>query len=210
MFWSRALGTSALILVAGSAIAAPPSSCARKFVGTWQHSTSNIATLTLDGRAICSGNPFCQQGTWTCNGNDLTYTNSSGTFVYTLQPSGVMTYGSIVVTRIGGSGAPVASKPAATAAPVKLSGRGSSPIQTEYQPRGSQPLRAGKKIAADPAPEGQDVGQQGAWDINEFVKDSGKVQPTFNPAKRLMQVLSKRNREQAEKDAQEKSAEDEK
>jgi hypothetical protein len=121
-----------------------------------------------------------------------------------------MTYGSIVVTRIGGSGAPVASKPAATAAPVKLSGRGSSPIQTEYQPRGSQPLRAGKKIAADPAPEGQDVGQQGAWDINEFVKDSGKVQPTFNPAKRLMQVLSKRNREQAEKDAQEKSAEDEK
>jgi len=50
MFWSRALGASALILVAGNVVAAPPSSCANKFVGVWQHGTSNVAKLTPNGQ----------------------------------------------------------------------------------------------------------------------------------------------------------------
>jgi len=45
----------------------------------WQHGTSNVADLTPDGRAICRGNPFCNQGTWTCSGDSLTYTTSAGT-----------------------------------------------------------------------------------------------------------------------------------
>ena len=99
----RGLAFLALMFAGDNALAAPPSSCANKFIGKWQHGTSNIADLTPDGRAICSGNPFCSQGTWTCSGDSLAYTTSAGTYVYTLQPSGVMTYGSVVVTRIGGS-----------------------------------------------------------------------------------------------------------
>lgn len=146
-----------------------------------------------------------------------TYTNSAGTYVYTLQPSGVMTYGSIVVTRIGGGaggGTPVASqpsKPARAAAPTKLSGSGSMPIQTGYQPSGSQPLRAGKKIAADPAPPGLDLGQQGAWDTNETVRDYAKKLPKWNPAKYPLKLYTNRNRENLEKEAREqKGADDEK
>lgn len=153
MIWLRALGSFVLFLIAGNALAAPPSSCANKFIGTWQHGTSNIGTLTPDGRALCSGNAFCVQGTWTCNGNSLTYTNSAGTYVYTLQSDGVMTYGSIMVTRIGGSHAaaqPV--KPAPQTKPTKLMGDTSAPIQTEYRPSGSQPLQPGKRIAGNPPP----------------------------------------------------------
>jgi hypothetical protein len=101
------------------ASATPPATCAHKFIGKWQHDTSNIADLTADGRAICSGNPFCTQGTWTCSGDSLTYTTSAGTYVYTLQPSGVMTYGSIVVTRIGPPPASGASQSGKTGSPSR-------------------------------------------------------------------------------------------
>lgn len=119
MVWIRALVFIACIFTFGNALAAPPASCANKFIGKWQHGTSNIADLTPDGQAICSGNPFCTQGTWTCNGDSLTYTTSAGTYVYTLQPSGVMTYGSIVVTRIGPPPSIAAApSPAAAARPA--------------------------------------------------------------------------------------------
>lgn len=97
----RVLSFLVLVCAAGNAAATPPASCAAKFIGKWQHGTSNQADLTADGRAICSGNAFCTHGTWTCDGNSLTYTTSAGTYVYTLQPNGTMTYNSIVVTRIG-------------------------------------------------------------------------------------------------------------
>lgn len=162
MSWWRALASFALFLAAGSAMAAPPSSCASKFIGTWQHGNSNISTLTADGQALCSGNAFCVQGTWTCSGNSLTYYNSLGTYVYTLQPNGDMTYGSIVVRRIGGGGQ-VASQPAKPAArpapPTKPAGDTSAPIQTEYRPSGSQPLQAGKQVAGEP-PKGSAPGQK--------------------------------------------------
>jgi hypothetical protein len=201
----------AFALVVSPALAAPPSSCASKFVGTWQHGTSNIGTLKPDGQALCTGNPFCVQGTWTCSGNSLTYTNSAGTYIYTLRSDGVMTYGSIVVTRIGGKGgAAVAapSKPTATTAPVKLTNKG-TPMQTEYQPRGSQPLRAGKKIAADPAPPGLDLGQQGAWDTNEAARDYAKKLPKWNPAKYPLKMYTDRNRENMEKAAREQQGTEE-
>lgn len=208
----RVVGVVAFVLFASPALAAPPSSCASKFVGTWQHGTSNIGTLRPDGQALCTGNPFCVQGTWTCSGNSLTYTNSAGTYVYTLQSDGVMTYGSIVVTRIGGkSGAAVAApgKSPATAAPIKPI-KGTS-IQAEYQPRGSQPLRAGKKIAADPAPAGLDLSQQGAWDTNETARDYAKKLPKWNPVKYPLKMYTDRNRENLEKAAREQQgAEEEK
>ena len=117
MLWSRVLILFALVFLQSNAFAAPPASCAHKFIGKWQHGTSNQAELTPDGQAICSGNPFCTQGTWTCNGDNLIYTTSAGTYVYTLQPSGVMTYGSITVTRIGPAPAAAASQAGKNAKP---------------------------------------------------------------------------------------------
>lgn len=89
-----------------TAAAAPPPDCARKFIGQWRHhgimGQTNNATLTADGQAICSGNPACVQGTWTCSGNELIYNNGMYNTVYTLQPNGTMTArGGIVVTRLG-------------------------------------------------------------------------------------------------------------
>ncbi len=79
------------VLLSGTAAAeaAPQSSCAAKFIGDWRHSGSgNRGTLLPDGRALCSEHPACVQGTWTCSGNVLTYTNSAGTWNYTLEPDG--------------------------------------------------------------------------------------------------------------------------
>jgi len=74
-----------LLALAGPAAAAPQSSCAGKFVGEWRHTGENKGTLTADGRAICTEHFGCEQGTWTCSGNTMTYTNSMGTWDYTLQ-----------------------------------------------------------------------------------------------------------------------------
>ncbi|WP_407122349.1 hypothetical protein [Bradyrhizobium sp. STM 3561] len=97
------------------AFAAPPASCASKFVGEWRHSGGNKGTLTADGRAICSEHAACQaEGTWTCSGNNLTYTTSLGSWVYTLQPDGSITAngGIARAVRIGRA-------PAATAKPAE-------------------------------------------------------------------------------------------
>ena len=67
-------------VASANASAAPPASCAGKFVGVWRHNgigQTNKATLTADGTAACSENAACMQGTWTCNGNVLTYYNGS-------------------------------------------------------------------------------------------------------------------------------------
>lgn len=196
MFWSRALGSFALFLLAGNAVAAPPSSCASKFIGTWQHGTSNIGTLTPDGQALCTGNVFCVQGTWTCSGDSLTYTNSAGTYVYTLQSSGVMTYGSIVVTRIGGGHAAAQpSKPAAQTSPTRLIGQTSAPIQTEYRPSGSQPLQPGKKIAGSPPPRTANPDQKKSADeICGSVVGSTPTQCMDEPGGRNCTCLSVANK----------------
>lgn len=97
-----------------SAIAAPAASCASKFIGEWRHSGGNKGTLTADGRAICSEHAACQaEGTWTCSGNNLTYTTSLGSWVYTLQPDGSITANGGVAraVRIGRAPAALAAKP---------------------------------------------------------------------------------------------------
>lgn len=75
-------------LTAGSAIASPSASCASKFIGVWRHygpfGITNKATLTADGQAKCDENVACRtEGSWTCNGNVMTYTTSAGPFTYT-------------------------------------------------------------------------------------------------------------------------------
>jgi hypothetical protein len=125
-----AFPVGAAFLWAVSANAAPPDSCAKKFIGVWIHQgiggITNKATFTADGTAACSENEACLQGTWTCNGNVLTY--NSGMYItdYTLQPDGTMTArGGIVVTRDGG--APIPDK-----APSRSSGQ---PVSVLALPR---------------------------------------------------------------------------
>jgi hypothetical protein len=101
-----AFPVGAAFLWAISANAAPPASCAKKFIGVWIHhgigGITNKATLTADGTAASSDDAACLQGTWTCNGNVLTYNNGMYLTDYTLQPDGTMTaHGGIVVTRVG-------------------------------------------------------------------------------------------------------------
>lgn len=98
------------------AFAAPPASCASKFIGEWRHSGGNKGTLTADGRAICSEHAACQaEGTWTCSGNNMTYTTSLGSWVYTLQPDGSITANGGIARAVRIGRAPAApAKPAET------------------------------------------------------------------------------------------------
>ncbi|WP_315799143.1 MULTISPECIES: hypothetical protein [unclassified Bradyrhizobium] len=104
--------------LATPALAAPPASCASKFVGEWRHSGSgNRGSVKADGRALCSEHPACVQGTWTCSGNVLTYTNSLGTWNYTLAPDGKsMSTGTATATRIGPAPASARSRASDTVA----------------------------------------------------------------------------------------------
>lgn len=88
-FLAGALIAAVCGFVSTFAQAAPPSSCARKFIGDWRHSGSgNRGILKPDGQALCTEHPACVQGTWTCAGNVMMYTNSLGTWNYTLAPDG--------------------------------------------------------------------------------------------------------------------------
>ncbi|QQO19872.1 hypothetical protein JJB98_08110 [Bradyrhizobium diazoefficiens] len=116
----RVIAVSLLLTCAAPAGAAPPSSCAAKFIGDWRHSGSgNRGTVTPDGRALCSEHPACTQGTWTCSGNVFTYTNSLGTWNYTLEPDGKSMStngGAAVAVRLGPVPASARSKDLGSAA----------------------------------------------------------------------------------------------
>jgi len=100
--------------------AAPPSSCAGKFIGDWRHGGSgNRGILKPDGQALCSEHPACVQGTWTCSGNVLMYTNSLGTWNYTLAPDGKSMStngGAAVAVRLGAVPASARSRDLGSAA----------------------------------------------------------------------------------------------
>jgi hypothetical protein len=114
------IAVSLLLTSIVPATAAPPSSCAGKFIGEWRHSGSgNRGSVKADGRALCSEHPACVQGTWTCSGNVFIYTNSLGTWNYTLAPDGrSMSTGSAVATRIGAAPASARARDLGTAANV--------------------------------------------------------------------------------------------
>ncbi|MET3336883.1 hypothetical protein ABIF61_005407 [Bradyrhizobium japonicum] len=103
--WPSWRPAAALLLASIAPVAAaPPASCAGKFVGRWTHTGGNNSTVTADGRATCEDHAFCVKGehTWTCDGNVFIYTNSVGTWNYTLAPDGrTMSVGTAVATRSG-------------------------------------------------------------------------------------------------------------
>ncbi|MHC4042989.1 hypothetical protein [Bradyrhizobium sp. 23AC] len=100
------VATSLTLALCTTAHGQPAASCVGKFVGTWIHhgiaGQTNTANLQPDGRALCSDNKNCVEGTWTCSGNVLNYDNGMYKTDYTLQADGTMTArGGIVVTRVG-------------------------------------------------------------------------------------------------------------
>ena len=134
MIATRSLIASVLLtLMAAPAFAAPPASCASKFVGEWRHSGSgNRGSVLRDGRALCSEHPACVQGTWTCSGNVLIYTNSLGSWNYTLAPDGrTMSTGTAVSTRIG---------------PVPASARSAAPMPSAQSPSSDHPVNPGNPV----------------------------------------------------------------
>ena len=89
-------------LVETSASAAPPASCAWKFVGTWAWA-GGTGRLTADGKAYPTCAMCVAVMTWTCSGN--TYIITSPVYATaTLSPDGrTMSGSSGVSTRIGGA-----------------------------------------------------------------------------------------------------------
>lgn len=137
------------ILPAG---AAPPSSCAGKFIGEWRHSGGNRGSVKADGRALCSEHVACVQGTWTCSGNVLTYTNSAGTWDYTLAPDGKSMSangGAAVATRIGAAPASARSRDLGAAANVTADILGIDRTPSAAPPAAPPP--APKPLAAPPS-----------------------------------------------------------
>ena len=118
--WHRfAIFYSALCFLAISPVqAAPSSSCASKYVGTWNWTwTSGQTEIRSDGTAY----PKCAIGCvpkqyWSCNGNSFTFSNEGGSSPYnmTLSADGTKLEGSWgVAERVGGAAQVVAVPPVA-------------------------------------------------------------------------------------------------
>lgn len=90
----------------GLAAAAPPSSCAHKFIGTWVY-PGGVTTVAANGMAYPKC-PMCvPTQTWTCSGNTYLFSNSGppGQFSATLVGPNTMQGSGVVATRVGGRAA---------------------------------------------------------------------------------------------------------
>lgn len=104
----RLLAVAALTAVAaGVANAAPPSSCAHKFIGTWVY-PGGVTTVAANGMAYPKC-PMCvATQTWTCSGNTYLFSNSGppGQFSATLIGPNTLSGSGTVATRVGGKRSP--------------------------------------------------------------------------------------------------------
>lgn len=104
----RLLAAAALTAISTSfAAAAPPASCAHKFIGTWVY-PGGVTTVAPNGMAYPKC-PMCvPTQTWTCSGNSYLFSNSGppGQFTATLVAPNTLQYGGGVATRVGGGKAP--------------------------------------------------------------------------------------------------------
>lgn len=120
----RLLAAAALTAISTSfAAAAPPASCAYKFIGTWVY-PGGVTTVAPNGMAYPKC-PMCvPTQTWTCSGNNYLFSNSGppGQFTATLVAPNTLQYGGGTATRVGGGGKAPQQKTAdseAGAAPAK-------------------------------------------------------------------------------------------
>lgn len=107
------LGCARQLLLAGTfltvsigiASAAPPASCAYKFIGTWAYS-GGTTVIAPGGIAYPKCAMCVPTQTWTCQGNTYLFSNSGppGQFSGTLSSDGrQLISGGIVATRVGGA-----------------------------------------------------------------------------------------------------------
>jgi hypothetical protein len=111
----RLLACAAILAAApSSASAAPPASCAHKFVGTWVYPGGT--TVVAPGGTAYPKCPMCvSTQAWTCQGNTYLFSNSGppGQFSATLSADGrQLTGGGTVATRVGGARTAAAPTPA--------------------------------------------------------------------------------------------------
>ena len=137
----RLLACAAILAVSlSSASAAPPASCASKFVGTWVYPGGT--TVVAPGGMAYPKCPMCvPTQTWTCSGNTYLFSNSGppGQFSATLSADGrQLIGGGTVATRVGGA------RVAAAPAPAKQEQQ--EPAQ--QQPK-QQPARTGSRQQAN-------------------------------------------------------------
>ena len=107
-----------LILPTSFASAAPPASCAQKFIGTWVY-PGGTTVIAPGGIAYPKCAMCVPTQTWTCQGSAYLFSNSGppGQFSATLSPDGrQLIGGGVVATRVGGAapGGGAASKTAAS------------------------------------------------------------------------------------------------
>lgn len=122
MFWLyRSIAVSATVLLqTASLMAAPPASCARRFIGEWSHS-AGTTTISANGRMYphCSVSCVAVQ-TWTCDGNTITFSNGEGPpgeFTGTMIDTNHIQGSTWTSTRVGGAPRPVSPSPETDARP---------------------------------------------------------------------------------------------
>jgi hypothetical protein len=124
------------VLWTNLAFAAPPASCARKFIGTWVYPGGT--TVVAPGGIAYPKCPMCvPTQTWTCQGNTYLFSNSGppGQFSATLSADGrQLIGGSTAATRVGGParGGATASKEAAV---QNTKGHGKKDAAPQQEPR---------------------------------------------------------------------------
>lgn len=102
---SRIVFVAIFALVPSIALAAPPASCANKFVGTWTYA-GGTTVVAANGVAYPKCAMCVATQNWTCQGNTYFFSNSGppGQFSATLSADGrQLIGGGVVATRVGGA-----------------------------------------------------------------------------------------------------------
>lgn len=124
----------------GTAWAAPPASCAYKFIGTWAYPGG--VTVVAPGGSAYPKCPMCiPVQTWTCSGNTYFF-QGPGSHSATLSPDGrQLIGGGVVATRVGGAA------PTRAAAPDKSK----EVTEKKKSPDAKQPGAPTKSASVSPA-----------------------------------------------------------
>ena len=98
------LALSCAAFFSNAAWAAPPASCASKFVGTWTY-PGGTTIVRADGTAYPKCPNCVPMQTWTCRGNTYLFSNAGppGQFSATLIDANRMQGSGIIATRAGGT-----------------------------------------------------------------------------------------------------------
>lgn len=99
---SASIALIAALCVAGHADAAPPASCASKFIGVWTY-PGGTTRVEADGAAYPTCFMCVTKQAWTCNGDTYYFESAGMKFTAVLRAGGTQLVGSgVTATRVGG------------------------------------------------------------------------------------------------------------